>query len=110
MNRHYTSLACMELMEKISQVFEDKIPFIGSDIIVGFPGETQADFEFTLENVRKSTLSNIHVFPYSLRKNTKAALMLNHLDEKTKQERSAILHKVAKEKYAHFISQNINKK
>ena len=110
MNRHYTSQACMELMEKISQVFEDKMPFIGSDIIVGFPGETQADFEFTLENVRKSTLSNIHVFPYSLRKNTKAALMPNHLDEKTKQERSAILHKVAKEKYAHFISQNINKK
>lgn len=105
MNRKYFAQDCLELMEKLNETFE--LPFLGSDIIVGFPDETEKDFETTVNNVIKSKLSNIHVFPYSIRKNTKAAEIKNQIAEKVKKERSKILHEIANEKYNNFIEQNI---
>ena len=105
MNRKYSAESCIELMEKLDNKFN--LPFLGSDIIVGFPGETDKDFETTINNVKKSKLSNIHVFPYSIRKNTKAAEMQNQISEQEKRERSKILHEIAKEKYEKFIINNI---
>ena len=106
MNRKYTAQSCLDLMDKIDSKF--KIPFIGSDIIVGFPGETDSDFETTIENVQKSKLSKIHVFPYSIRKNTKAATLPNQINEKIKKERAIILHKIDGDKYIDFLNRNIN--
>lgn len=106
MNRHYTAQDCLHLMEKIDSIFDK--PFLGSDIIAGFPGETAEDFETTIENVKKSKLSSIHVFPYSIRSNTKAAAMDNQVEEKEKHRRAEILHKLAKEKSDKFIQKNIN--
>lgn len=105
MNRHYTAKDCLILMEKINNIFS--LPFIGSDIIVGFPGETEEDFETTLNNAKSSKLSNIHVFPYSLRSNTKAANLPNHVSSAEKQRRAALLQSVARDKYSSFIEQNI---
>lgn len=105
MNRKYSAQSCLDLMEKIDEMFN--LPFLGSDIIVGFPNETEEDFVITLENVKKSKLSNIHVFPYSIRSNTRAAKMENQVPEKTKHERADVLHKIAKEKYDKFIQKNI---
>ncbi len=107
MNRHYTARQCLDLMEKIQNNFD--LPFIGSDIIVGFPGETDVDFKTTVENVNKSFLTNIHVFPYSIRENTKAASMPDKVDESTKQKRADILHRIAGKKYDKFVEQNIEK-
>ena len=106
MNRHYNAQSCIDLIEKIDSLFE--LPFIGSDIIAGFPGETESDFENTLENVNKSKLSNIHVFPYSIRENTKAAAMSMQIPEETKQKRAEQLKNAAKLKYNLFIEKNIN--
>lgn len=105
MNRHYSSESCMELMEKIDEKFQK--PFIGSDLIVGFPNETEEDFEDTMTKAQNSKLSNIHVFPYSIRKNTKAALMDNQINEKVKNNRAAIMHKIAQEKFTEFKNKNI---
>ena len=105
MNRHYEAKACLELIQSISAKFDK--PFIGSDIIVGFPGESEVDFEMTFENVKNSNLSNIHVFPYSIRKNTKAASMPNQLSDKIKRERAHKLQELAREKYFDFVRQNI---
>lgn len=105
MNRHYTAEMCVDLTEKIDGIFE--LPFIGSDIIAGFPDESKEDFETTLENVKKSKLSNIHVFPYSIRSNTKAAQMPNQVSYKEKQKRAEILHAAAKVKFDTFIDKNI---
>lgn len=105
MNRLYSAQMCVELTEKINEMFD--LPFLGSDIIVGFPDESEKDFETTIENVKKSKLSNIHVFPYSIRSNTKAAQMPNQLPLKEKQKRADILHKYAKEKFDTFIDKNI---
>lgn len=106
MNRNYSAETCLDLMDRISSLF--KLPFIGSDIIVGFPGETDADFEITVENVKKSKLSNVHVFPYSVRKNTAAASMENQVPEQIKHNRADILHKIVKEKYFNFLKCNQN--
>lgn len=105
MNRHYTSHQCLELMDKIDTLF--KLPFMGSDIIVGFPDETDKDFEMTLQNASHSSLSAIHVFPYSIRKGTRAAEMKNQIPEKIKQERAKILQKIASEKLNNFIQKNV---
>lgn len=50
MNRHYSAELCLELIEKLNGLF--RLPFLGSDIIAGFPGETEEDFATTLENVK----------------------------------------------------------
>ena len=105
MNRHYSAQDCLELTDKIEQHFN--LPFIGSDIIVGFPDESDEDFEITCENAIKAKLSNIHVFPYSIRRNTKAAEMKNQVPEKIKHLRAEKLHKIANEKYKNFIEKNI---
>ncbi|MEE3350650.1 MAG: MiaB/RimO family radical SAM methylthiotransferase, partial [Candidatus Gastranaerophilaceae bacterium] len=71
MNRHYTVDDFLCLIDKINSIF--KLPFIGSDIIVGFAGETDEDFEITRSNLGKSGLTQIHTFPYSIRKGTAGA-------------------------------------
>lgn len=106
MNRKYSAQSCLELMDAIDEKFN--LPFIGSDIIVGFPNESDEDFETTVQNADKSKLSNIHVFPYSIRNNTKAANMQNQVLEKIKVERANILKEIAKEKYKKFLIKNKN--
>ena len=108
MNRHYTATDCLDLIENINKKFT--LPFIGSDIIVGFPDESDEDFSITYNNASISGLSAIHVFPYSIRKNTKAAQMKNQIDEKTKHARSETFHKLASEKLQTFINKNTGTK
>lgn len=107
MNRRYSSELCMELIDKLNNKFE--LPFLGSDIIVGFPGETDEDFAETLKNAENSGLSNIHVFPYSLRKNTAAQSLPQHLSLSIKKERAQMLKEVAFLKYKEFVEKNIGK-
>lgn len=108
MNRHYSAQTCLELIDKIDDMF--CMPFIGSDIIAGFPDENDSDFETTYQNAKKSKLSSVHVFPYSIRKNTRAANMDNQIPDKIKHERADILHKLANEKLNNFITRNIGTK
>ena len=105
MNRHYTVEFYLDQIENISQSFKN--PFLGSDIIAGFVGETDEDFLITVENLKKSKLSRIHTFPYSIRKGTTAAHMNGHINDKVKEERADIIKKISNEKYNNFIKQNI---
>ena len=66
MNRHYSVEFYLDQIEDIVSRFER--PFLGSDIIAGFVGETEEDFLTTVENLKKSKLSQIHTFPYSKEK------------------------------------------
>ena len=106
MNRQYNAENCLYLIKKIDSLFD--MPFIGSDIIVGFPGESDEDFNITMNNVIKSKLSNIHVFPYSVRENTKAANMPEQIPEKIKNLRADKLKLIAKTKYSSFKKRNLN--
>ena len=89
MNRHYTVAQYLELMDYA----KEKIPDItfSSDIIVGFPGETEEDFEGTLELIRKVGYMQLFTFIYSKRSGTKAATMPDPITRKEKTDRMARL-------------------
>lgn len=89
MNRHYTSAEYLEKCEMIREYYEH--PAITTDIIAGFPGETEEEFEKTREFVRETRLADIHVFPYSIRNGTKAAAMENQVPPEEKHRRSELL-------------------
>ena len=85
MNRGYTKEEYIKLAKKI----KEKIPDIGltTDIIVGFPGETDEDFQDTMDVVNEIGFENAYMFMYSKRTGTPAATMENQVDEKVKNER-----------------------
>lgn len=103
------------------QYFEEKINKIRSirpninittDVIVGFPGETDDNFDNTLEFCKKISFGKIHVFPYSVRNNTKAALLPNHVDESVKKQRAYKLLRLSEilenSYYNKFINKTVN--
>lgn len=106
MNRFYKVEDYLEQIEDI--IFRFDKPFLGSDIIAGFVGETDEDFAITVENLKKSKLSKIHTFPYSIRKGTQAEKMKGHLLDSVKHERAEIIKKISAEKYDMFLNQNLN--
>ena len=85
MNRHYTCDEYFTLVEKIRNAFED--PSVTTDIMVGFPDETEEDFAQTMDFAEKVGFARIHVFSYSRRKGTKADRMANQIPERVKTER-----------------------
>ncbi len=105
MNRHYSVEHYLDQIEDIVSRFNK--PFLGSDIIAGFVGETEEDFIITVDNLKKSKLSQIHTFPYSIRKGTIAEKMEGHLPEKIKEERAGVIKEISKEKYQAFLDSNI---
>ena len=86
MNRKYTIEEYMEKCELIRNCFDK--PAITTDVIVGFPGETEEEFEITMDNLEKLRLYEIHVFKYSVREGTLAQKMENQIPEEIKGERS----------------------
>ncbi len=95
MNRKYTKEQYIELAEKI----KSRIPEVvfSTDIIVGFPGETEEDFEDTLDVVRKVNFEQVYMFIYSRRVGTPADKMENQVPEEVKHERFDRLKKLAEE-------------
>lgn len=93
MNRKYTKEGYLSLVKKL----KDRMPNIGltTDIIVGFPGETEEDFQHTLDIVKKVRYDSAFTFLYSIRQGTPAAKMEDQIDRETKQDRfNRLLEKV----------------
>lgn len=107
MNRFYKTEDYLKLIEKINETFEN--PFLGSDVIAGFAGETEEDFEVTRKNLLSSGLTQIHTFPYSKRKGTIGAEMENQVPDDVKNSRATIIKEISKEKLNNFIEKNIGK-
>lgn len=107
MNRFYKTEDYLKLIEKINETFEN--PFLGSDVIAGFAGETEEDFEVTRKNLLSSGLTQIHTFPYSKRKGTIGAEMENQVPDDVKNSRATIIKEIAKEKLNNFIEKNLGK-
>ena len=95
MNRHYTSADFKAGVEYLREAFEN--PAITTDIIVGFPGETEGEFEECRKFVEDINFYEIHVFKYSPRKGTVAAGMKEQLTDRQKSVRSDVLLKLTKE-------------
>lgn len=108
MNRHYTSQEYFEKCELLRKYFDN--PAFTTDVIVGFPGETQEDYEISREFVKKVRFSELHVFKYSKRDGTVAAKMENQIPEPVKTERSEDLIKVGENLTMEYRRKFIGKK
>ena len=89
MNRKYTTDEYAESVEALRALWPDVA--ITTDIIVGFPGETDEEFEETLEFVKRVKLSQIHIFPYSAREGTPAARRTDQISPEVKEKREKAL-------------------
>jgi len=107
MNRKYNKQYFIDKIEKIRSIRPDIS--ITTDIIVGFPGETDEMFKETIETVEKIKFSKIHVFPFSLRKGTKAEELPNHVDETIKKRRVKNLLELSKKLEIEYFNRFIGK-
>lgn len=107
MNRFYKTEDYLAQIDKINDIFE--LPFLGSDIIAGFAGETDEDFEISRENLSKSGLTQIHTFTYSIRKGTIGASMPNQNSDEVKNRRATIIKEISKQKFKEFVNKNLGR-
>ena len=107
MNRNYSSAHYFDLVNYI----REKMPDCGitTDVIVGFPGEGNKEFQQTVDLIGKIKFSRLHVFSYSKRKGTAAADFSNQVDEKTKKTRNKTLRKLGTRLMVEFANQYLNK-
>ena len=107
MNRRYTS----EEYKKIVDILRSRIPDVSitTDVIVGFPGETNEEFSETLAFLKEIKLMHTHVFKYSPRKGTPAAEMKNQVDPQMKNMRSSTLLSLSTKNFKEFANKYIGK-
>lgn len=102
MNRKYTTAEYKESCNRLRKYFDH--PAITTDVIVGFPGETEAEFQMTKEYVKGIRFYEMHIFKYSRREGTKAAVMPEQVPEQIKTKRSEELILLANEMSEEFRS------
>lgn len=107
MNRKYQKEEFIKKIDELRNIRPDIS--ITTDIIVGFPGETEELFNETISTVDKIRFSKIHVFPFSLRKGTKAEELPNHIDNSIKKQRVKRLMEKSKELEIEYMNKFIGK-
>lgn len=108
MNRPYTTEQYSEIIKTVRENFDN--PAITTDIIVGFPGETDEQFNETIEFVKNINLSMVHIFPYSRREGTKAYDMPNQVSEFKKTQRAKALNDVCEKLKKDFLNNQVGVK
>lgn len=107
MHRHYTAARFKEMCDRIKSAIPNFN--ITTDVIVGFPGETEKDFAESAELCRNVGFSHIHTFKYSIRTGTKAAMMPNQVPEAIKTERSAAIRQISAENKLKYFNYMLGK-
>jgi len=107
MRRRYNSDLFVRRINKIKSIMPDAS--IGVDVIVGFPGESEENFEETYELLKQLDVSYLHVFSYSQRDNTEAVKIEPKVSQQTIAERSKILHRLSMKKKRQFYENNTGK-
>lgn len=110
MNRKYDSKEYLKIINKIRNARPNIS--ITTDVIIGFPGETEKDFNDCVNFCKEVKFSKIHVFPYSKRNGTKASVLPNQIDSQAKKERSKKLIEVSNilenKYYNNFINKDLD--
>ncbi|MGR3310946.1 MAG: tRNA (N(6)-L-threonylcarbamoyladenosine(37)-C(2))-methylthiotransferase MtaB [Candidatus Brocadiales bacterium] len=110
MNRRYTAAQYLTALDKIRAKI--KLPSFSTDVMVGFPGETETAFQDTVRVCCEAGFSRIHIFPYSVREGTPAAKMSNHCKSHEIRRRKKLLEsvadKLALEYKQKFVGENVN--
>ncbi len=109
MNRHYTTEEYKEACKRLRQVYQQ--PALTTDVIVGFPGETEDEFKSTEAFLEKVHFYEMHIFKYSRRQGTRAAAMEDQVSDQVKAERSGRLmrleQRMSQEYRQSFIGENV---
>jgi threonylcarbamoyladenosine tRNA methylthiotransferase MtaB len=105
MNRGYTTDFFEQLINSIITGYPDIS--IGTDVITGFPGESDKDFNDTVKLINRLPLSYIHVFPYSKRPDTRALLYRDQINDKVKKERVKYLRGIGKSKKIAYMTRHL---
>ena len=107
MNRHYTTAEFSDAVDRLRAAFD--VVSVTTDIITGFPTETEENHKQSLEFAKKIGFAKIHVFPFSPRKGTKAYDMKEQVLPDIKKRRTAEMLEVAKESADAFYSAKVGK-
>jgi len=107
MNRKYTTDEYRKAVERLRKTFGN--PAITTDIITGFPGETDEDFEESLKFMKEISFSEVHVFPYSPRKGTKAAAMDCQIEKSVREKRAKLMIEEAKKLHQSYVQSCMDK-
>ncbi|MBN1695136.1 MiaB/RimO family radical SAM methylthiotransferase, partial [candidate division WOR-3 bacterium] len=107
MRRKYTRETTLLLSKKLREIRKDIR--IAGDFIVGFPGETEKDFDDTENIIKEANFSHLHIFRYSERPYTLANLYPNEVKDSVRKERACRLKKLGKSQRAEFVSENLGK-
>ncbi len=108
MNRRYTIEQFEEIVQRLRSVYPDVI--LTTDVIVGFPGETDEEFEKTFQFLKRIKFYKMHIFKYSIRTGTKAATMENQVSDDLKESRSKRLLQLSVENQKFYHQQYIGRK
>lgn len=108
MNRKYTTEEFKNVVQRLRNLYDDVI--LTTDIIVGFPNESDEDFESTYNFLKEIKFYKMHVFKYSERKGTVAAEMENQIPGEVKERRSKRLIELSNENEREYLQSNIGKK
>lgn len=107
MNRKYTTAQYKEIVDGLREFFPNCA--VTTDIMVGFPGETDEEFSDTLAFVAEIGFADSHIFKYSRRKGTPADKMPNQIPPEIKEERSKKLFKICGKSRDEFLNKHLNK-
>ena len=107
MNRHYTAQQYLESVQALRAAYAPRVPAITTDVIVGFPGETEEEFAITKAFLETVGFYEMHVFKYSKRAGTRAAVMDGQVPDQMKASRSDILLKLEREQSIAFRKQKL---
>ena len=108
MNRKYTIEEFKKVVNLLRDTYEDVV--ITTDIIVGFPGETEEEFETTYKNLKEIKFYKMHIFKYSRRQGTKADKMENQIHPKIQEERSKTLIELSNKNEKEYNNNLLNRK
>jgi threonylcarbamoyladenosine tRNA methylthiotransferase MtaB len=107
MRRPYGPGVFVRVVERLALTLPD--PGIGADVIAGFPGEREEDFEESVGLIRSLPLTYLHVFPFSPRPGTPAAAMGNQVPDADRDRRAGVLRELSREKNAAFLERHVGR-
>lgn len=107
MNRHYSAVEYKEIVQNIRKYFDNSA--ITTDIMVGFAGETNEEFNQTTKFVKDIKFAKMHVFPYSIREGTKAASRDDHVDMGVRAKRAKEMSMIEEELHEEFLQSQVGK-